>query len=125
MHPTTGNRAADANLSPAHSDGTGDGATSVLTAAKSALKQVPLRLLLVGNEEEDFYLIREILERIRNVLAADLDHADPLEEAANVAAEALRSWFCSSTKPGTLKRFSLWLTFFTPGSRYLLFYSAD
>jgi hypothetical protein len=35
----------------------------------------------VGNEEEDFYLIREIGERIRNVLAADLDHADPLEEA--------------------------------------------
>src|SRR5450755_782558 len=102
MHPTTGNRAADANLSPAHSDGTGDGATSVLTSAKSALEQVP--------------------QRIRNVLAADLDHADPLEEAANVAAEALRSWFCSSTKPGTLKRFSLWLTFFTPGSRYLLFY---
>ena len=62
MHPTTGNRAADANLSPAHSDGTGDGATSVLTAAKSALEQVPPRVLLVGNEEEDFYLIREILE---------------------------------------------------------------
>jgi hypothetical protein len=81
MHPTTGNRAADANLSPAHSDGTGDGATSVLMAAKSALEQVPLRVLLVGNEEQDFYLIREILERIRNVLAADLDHADPLEEA--------------------------------------------
>jgi hypothetical protein len=49
MHPTTGNRAADANLNPAHSDGTGDGATSVLTAAKSALEQVPLRVLLVGN----------------------------------------------------------------------------
>jgi hypothetical protein len=50
MHPTTGNRAADANLNPAHSDGTGDGATAVLTAAKSALEQVPLRVLLVGNE---------------------------------------------------------------------------
>lgn len=81
MHPSTGNRAADANLSPAHSDGTGDGDTSVLTAPKSAPEQVPLRVLLVGNEEEDFYLIREILERVRNVLAADLDHADPLEEA--------------------------------------------
>jgi hypothetical protein len=32
----------------------------VLTAAKSALEQVPPRVLLVGNEEEDFYLIREI-----------------------------------------------------------------
>jgi hypothetical protein len=53
----------------------------VLTAAKSALEQVPPRVLLVGNEEEDFYLIREIPEGIRNVLAADLDHADPLEEA--------------------------------------------
>jgi response regulator RpfG family c-di-GMP phosphodiesterase len=88
MHPTTGNRAADANLNPAHSDGTGDGATSVLTAAKSALEQVPLRVLLVSNEEEDFYLIREILERIRNLLAADLDHADPLEEAEQMLQQS-------------------------------------
>jgi PAS domain S-box-containing protein len=36
---------------------------------------------LVGNHEEDFFLIREILERSRNLLAADLDHAHSLEEA--------------------------------------------
>lgn len=126
MHPTTGNRAADANLSPAHSDGTGDGATSVLTSAKSALEQVPLRVLLVGNEEEDFYLIREILESHPQPARGRPRPCRPARRSqANVAAEALRSWFCSSTKPGTLKRFSLWLTFFTPGSRYLLFYSAD
>ena len=35
----------------------------------------------MGNQEEDFFLIREILERTRNVLAADLDHAHSLEEA--------------------------------------------
>ena len=58
---------------------TGDGVTSVLTAAKSA--PAPLRVLLVGEKEEDFFLIREILERSRSILAADLDHAHSLEEA--------------------------------------------
>jgi PAS domain S-box-containing protein len=37
--------------------------------------------LLVGNQEEDFFLIREILERTRELLAADLDHARNIEEA--------------------------------------------
>jgi len=40
-----------------------------------------MRVLLVGANEEDFFLIREILERTRNTLAADLDHAHSLEEA--------------------------------------------
>ncbi len=40
-----------------------------------------LRVLLVGNQEEDFFLIREILERHRGVLAAELNHAISLEEA--------------------------------------------
>jgi PAS domain S-box-containing protein len=53
----------------------------MVTAARTALASAPLRVLLVGNKEEDFYLIREILERSRNVLAADLDHAHCLEEA--------------------------------------------
>jgi len=35
----------------------------------------------VGNHEEDFFLIREILERNRSLLAADLEHARSLEEA--------------------------------------------
>jgi two-component system, cell cycle sensor histidine kinase and response regulator CckA len=60
---------------------TGDGGSYVLTAAKPALAPEPLRVLLVGNKEEDFFLIREILERTRNLLTADLDHASSLEEA--------------------------------------------
>src|SRR5271155_486765 len=40
-----------------------------------------LRVLLVGSQEEDFFLIREILERNRGALAAELDHANSLEEA--------------------------------------------
>jgi len=51
----------------------------VLTAAKPA--PAPLRVLLVSAKEEDFFLIREILERTRNTLAADLDHAHSLVEA--------------------------------------------
>jgi two-component system cell cycle sensor histidine kinase/response regulator CckA len=40
-----------------------------------------LRVLLVGSQEEDFFLIREILDRNRGALAAELDHAGSLEEA--------------------------------------------
>jgi len=51
----------------------------VFTAAK--LAPMPLQVLLVGSREEDFFLIREILERNRGMLAADLDHARSLDEA--------------------------------------------
>jgi PAS domain S-box-containing protein len=60
---------------------TGDGDISVLTAAQPALAPSSLHVLLVGNKEEDFYLIREILERTRSSFAADLDHALTLEDA--------------------------------------------
>ena len=55
------------------------GVSQLLTAAKPA--PVPLRVLLVGNQEEDFFLIREILERSRSVLVAELEHARSIEEA--------------------------------------------
>ena len=51
------------------------------TTAKTALALAPLRVLLLGNKEEDFFLIREILERTRSLLTADLDHAHSLDEA--------------------------------------------
>lgn len=41
----------------------------------------PLRVLLVGSQEEDFFLVREILVRNWNALPAELDHANSLEEA--------------------------------------------
>ena len=53
----------------------------MLTAAKPALAPTPMQVLLVGNKEEDFYLIREILERNRSMVSAELDHAHSLEEA--------------------------------------------
>jgi two-component system, cell cycle sensor histidine kinase and response regulator CckA len=40
-----------------------------------------LPVLLVGDQEEDYFLIREILERNRNTMPAELDHASSLEEA--------------------------------------------
>ncbi len=61
---------------------TGYGVISVTTAAQPAFER--LRVLLVGNQEEDFYLIREILERSRAMLASDLDHARSIEEAKSV-----------------------------------------
>ena len=51
----------------------------MLTAAK--LASAPLRVLLVSALEEDFFLIREILERTRKTLPAELDHAHSLMEA--------------------------------------------
>ena len=60
---------------------TGSEPILVSTATKTALASAPLRVLLVGNKEEDFFLIREILERTRSILAADLDHAQSVEEA--------------------------------------------
>jgi len=54
----------------------------VLTAAKPALSPTPLHVLLVGDKEEDFFLIRDILQQTRSTFAAELDHAHSLEEAA-------------------------------------------
>ncbi len=51
------------------------------SAAKPALSPSPLRVLLVGEREEDFFLVREILERNRSLLVAELEHARSLEEA--------------------------------------------
>jgi hypothetical protein len=44
--------------------------------------------LLVGDrEEEDFFLILEILESTQNMFAADLDHTSWLEEAKAMLKE--------------------------------------
>jgi len=53
----------------------------VFTAAKPALENTPLRVLLVGSHEEDFFLIRDILERNRKAIDAQLEHARSLAEA--------------------------------------------
>ena len=57
----------------------------MVTAAKPAL--APLRVLLVGKKEEDFFLIREILDRMRIMLSAELEHAHSLEEAKAMLQE--------------------------------------
>jgi PAS domain S-box-containing protein len=54
------------------------------TAAKLEVSASFLPVLLVGNQEEDFFLIREILERNRNTLPAELDHASSIEEAKSM-----------------------------------------
>ncbi|MGC2474889.1 MAG: response regulator [Candidatus Sulfotelmatobacter sp.] len=54
------------------------------SAAKPALSPSPLRVLLVGEREEDFFLVREILERNRSLLVAELEHARSLEEARSM-----------------------------------------
>jgi two-component system, cell cycle sensor histidine kinase and response regulator CckA len=56
------------------------------TAAQSA--PALLHVLLVGNKEEDFFLIREILERTRSLLSADLDHAHSLDEAREMLQQS-------------------------------------
>ena len=44
--------------------------------------------MLVGSQEEDFFLIREILARNRSGLIADLDHASSLDEAKTMLQES-------------------------------------
>ena len=53
----------------------------MLTATQPAKVPAVLHVLLVGSHEEDFFLIRDILERSRSSLGADLDHAHSLDEA--------------------------------------------
>jgi two-component system cell cycle sensor histidine kinase/response regulator CckA len=50
-------------------------------ATATQLGQSPLRVLLVGTQEEDFFVIREVLARNQTALPAELDHATSLEEA--------------------------------------------
>jgi two-component system cell cycle sensor histidine kinase/response regulator CckA len=61
--------------------------TKVITATKTALGTSPLRVLLVGEAEEDFYLIREMLERSRGVLLAELEHARSIDEARSMLSQ--------------------------------------
>jgi hypothetical protein len=56
----------------------------VSTAAKPALSPALLNVLLVGNKEEDFYRIAEMLDRTRGLLATELDRAHSLEEAREI-----------------------------------------
>jgi PAS domain S-box-containing protein len=51
------------------------------TALQLGLSKSTLHVLLVGNQEEDFFLIRDILTGDRSELHAELDHASTLEEA--------------------------------------------
>lgn len=53
----------------------------MLTATKHGLAAIPLPVLLVGQREDDFFLIREILGRAKSTLSAELDHAQSLEQA--------------------------------------------
>jgi two-component system, cell cycle sensor histidine kinase and response regulator CckA len=53
----------------------------VFSATRQACCPTPLRVLLVGKKEEDFFLIQEIMGRSGRALAAELDHAHSLEEA--------------------------------------------
>ena len=53
----------------------------MLTATQPAVSVGPLPVLLVGEREENFFQIREILSRTRSTLPTELDHATSMEEA--------------------------------------------
>jgi PAS domain S-box-containing protein len=55
-----------------------------LSTALPQLGASLLRVLLVGNQEEDFFLLQEILDRNRSALPVQLDHAVSLDEAATM-----------------------------------------
>lgn len=61
---------------------TGIGAQKLIPIPRSDIGHPDrLRVLLVGPQEEDFFLIREILSRAYQDLSVDLDHAHALAEA--------------------------------------------
>ena len=53
-------------------------------AAQIEVSALPLRVLIVGDREEDFFLVREILERNQNALPTELDHVNSLDEAKDI-----------------------------------------
>jgi PAS domain S-box-containing protein len=55
--------------------------TLTASATLSGLSQSIWHVLRVGNREEDFFLIREILERNQHAFITELDHARSIEEA--------------------------------------------
>jgi two-component system, cell cycle sensor histidine kinase and response regulator CckA len=57
------------------------GIAPMATLVQPTITAPPLRVLLVGNQEEDFFLIRELLQRNRNSFNAELDHVNSLDEA--------------------------------------------
>jgi hypothetical protein len=93
----------------------------MLTAAKSA--RSPLPVLLVGSKEEDFFLFREILERMRSALSAELEPAHSLEEAKSMLQEGPYGVILFEHETGTRRRFTFWPTSFTSGLPYLSSFS--
>lgn len=52
----------------------------IAVSDKSASSNRPLRLLLIGPREEDYFLIRDVLSRDRRTQVESLDHARSLAE---------------------------------------------
>jgi two-component system cell cycle sensor histidine kinase/response regulator CckA len=55
--------------------------TLMLPAPQPPVSGTTLRVLLVGEREENFFLIRDILSRTGSTLPTELDHAPSMEEA--------------------------------------------
>src|SRR5436305_14815913 len=100
---------------------TGSGAMLVATGTQIA--QCPLRVLLVGEKEEDFFLIREILERNRGMLPAELEHARSLDEAHCMLEQRPYDLILSKTKRAMRKRYSCSRNSITLAGRCLSFCS--
>jgi len=69
----------------------------------------------VGNREEDFFLIREILERNRSLLAADLEHAKSLDEAKQLLSEGPYGLVLFQHDTGDMEAVRLVAEFLHPG----------
>lgn len=60
---------------------------AVIAGTKMAALAAPLRVLLVGQREEDFFLIREILSQAKAGAGAELEQAVSIEEAKAMLRE--------------------------------------
>ena len=86
------------------------------TAAQPAKAATPLRVLLVGPKEEDFFLIRDILQRNRSSFAATLEHATSLADARRLLQEERYGLVLFEHQSGNVEAVSLLSHFLQDGN---------
>ena len=77
----------------------------MLAAGQPAVSVAALSVLLAGEREEDFFLIRDILSRNTTTVPTELDHATSMEEAKTMLQQKVYGWFYLSMRLEILRRF--------------------
>ena len=90
------------------------------SATQLALSGSLLPVLLVGNQEEDFFLIREVLEQNQGAMPAELDHAGSIEEAKTMLQRGRYGLVLFEHDPEMPPRRNCWRSSCRPDELFLL-----